>query len=152
MVYQTISDKYDFDDSVLVKTMVAIPEKVLNLLGDKDAVKILVTAGKGGRPHAIVCGTIISPAPDMMAVGEVLMHRASKNLDNNAKSSFLVVKGMESYEINCCFKERQTAGPLYDAMKAQCDAMKLPLAAVRVFQVCCVCDEGAGPNAGKKIA
>jgi len=131
--------------------MVAIPEKVIALINDPASVKTLVTASADGRPHAIVCGTIISPAPDMMAVGQVLMKRAVKNLNANKKASFLITKGMESYEVNVRFKEPVTAGPLYDAMKAQCDAMKLPLAAVLTFEVCCVTDEGAGPNAGKQL-
>ena len=132
--------------------MVAIPEKVLALINDQASTKVLVSASPAGRPHAIVCGTIISPAPDMMAVGQVLMHRSASNLAANKKAAFLISKGMESYEINVQFVEDQTSGPLYDAMKAQCDAMKLPLSAVKVFKVCCVCDESAGPNAGKKLA
>ena len=132
--------------------MAEIPQNVLNLLQDPAAVKLLVSCSAGGRPHAIVAGTIISPAPDKMAVGEVLMKKSVKNLKANKKCSFVVVKGTEAYEINCRFVEDQTSGPLFDGMKAKCDAMNLPLSAVKVFTVCCVCDQGASPNAGKKIA
>ena len=132
--------------------MAVIPEKVLNLLQDPEAVKVLVTCSAGGRPQAIVDGTIISPTPESLAVGEILMKKSAKNLKANKKCSFVVVKGTESYEINCRYVEDQKSGPLFDAMKAKCDAMKLPLSAVKVFTVCCVCDESAGPNAGKKIA
>lgn len=132
--------------------MVAIPEKVMNLINDRESCKVLVTANADGRPHAIVCGTIMSPAPDQMAVGQVLMKRACANLDANPKAAFLITKGMESYEIGVRFTENVTSGPLFDAMKAQCDAMHLPLFAVKIFSVCCVSDEGAGPNAGTKIA
>lgn len=132
--------------------MVAIPEKVLNLINDRESCKVLVTANAEGRPHAIVCGTIISPAPDQMAVGQVLMKRASSNLDANPKAAFLISKGGESYEIGVRFAGDVTSGPLFDGMKAQCDAMHLPLFAVKTFFVCCVTDESAGPNAGKKIA
>lgn len=132
--------------------MALIPENVRKLIADPAAVKVLVTSSAEGRPHAIVAGTILSPTPDTMAVGVVLMHRAAKNLAANPKAAFLITKGMESYEINVRFEGDLTSGPLYDGVKAECDKLKLPLSAVKTFKVCCVCNESAGPDAGKKIA
>ena len=69
-----------------VKTMVQIPEKVLAKMAEQTTVKTLVTASACGAPHAIVCGSIIAPAADKVVVGEVLMKRASANLQANPKA------------------------------------------------------------------
>lgn len=122
------------------------------MISDPTSAKFLLSASTDGRPHGIYAATIVSPAPDTMAVGAVLMHRTSDYLSKNPKASFLIAKGMESYEINVRYEGDVTSGPLYDAMKAECDKMKLPLSCVKTFKVLCVCDESAGPNAGKKIA
>ena len=65
--------------------MVQIPEKVLAKMAEQTTVKTLVTASACGAPHAIVCGSIIAPAADKVVVGEVLMKRASANLQANPK-------------------------------------------------------------------
>lgn len=59
---------------------------------------------------------------------------------------------MESYEINVVYDTTVTSGPVFDALKAECDKLKLPLSGVKMFKVTCVCNESAGPDAGKKIA
>ncbi|AGI48056.1 Pyridoxamine 5'-phosphate oxidase [Thermoplasmatales archaeon BRNA1] len=132
--------------------MAAIPQKVLDLLNDPATVKVLVTASKGGRPHAIVAGTIAAPSPETMVIGEVLMKRASANLQANPKAAFLISKGTESYEINVRAKVRLTSGPELDGMNKVLAGMNLHAGAMWVFDVCCVCDEGAHPGAGTKIA
>ncbi len=132
--------------------MVQIPQNVIDLINDPASTKILVTASKDGRPHAIVCGSIGCPAPDTMVVGQVLMKRAAAYLDANKKAAFLICKGPVSYEINVQYMKTETSGPAFDGMKEALAKHNLPLFAVKFFKVCCVCDEGAGPNAGKKIA
>ena len=132
--------------------MVAIPEKTLNLLKAEGAVKALITADKTGLPHAIVCGSIIAPDANTMAVGEVLMKTSKANMEANSKVAIMVNKGFEAYSINAKVKARITEGPLFDGMKAELAKLKLPCFAVWVFDVCCVYDQSAGPDAGKKIA
>lgn len=131
--------------------MVAIPKKVLDLLADKGTTKVLVTSNKEGRPHAIVAGSILSPAPDTMIVGEVLMKVSANNLKENKKAAFLIVKGLESYEINVRAKARVDSGADLDNMNKALAGMHLHANAIWVFEVCCVSDESAGPTSGKKL-
>jgi len=131
--------------------MVAIPQKVLDLLKDPATVKVLVTSDTDKRPHAIVAGTIAAPTPETMCIGEILMKRASENLKANAKAAFLVVKGMESYEIGVRAKARLESGSELDGMNKILEGMQMHANAMWVFDVCCVYDEGAHPGAGTKM-
>ncbi len=132
--------------------MVCIPEKVIEKINDRTSVKVLVTSDAAGKPHAIVCGSIACPQPDKMMVGEVLMKRSSKNLEANPKAAFLISAGNEAYEIGVSNPVRLTEGPVVDGMNQALAAVNLKASAVWMFDVCEVYDEGAGPNAGTKIA
>lgn len=132
--------------------MVAIPEKVMDLLADKASVKSLITICAGNRPHAIVAGTIMPLGSETMVIGEVLMKRSSNNLKQNPKAAFLVTKGTESYEIQVTAKDRMTSGAIVDKMNAVLEPMHMHAGAVWTFDVVSVYDESAGPNAGQKLA
>ena len=127
--------------------MVQIPEKVLAKMAEQTTVKTLVTASACGAPHAIVCGSIIAPTADKVVVGEVLMKRASANLQANPKAAILITAGMESYEI-----VRIAEGPMLDQMNAELAKIHLQARALWAFDVAEVYDEGASPAAGTKIA
>ena len=135
-----------------VKTMVQIPEKVLAKMAEQTTVKTLVTASADGMPHAIVCGSIIAPAADKVVVGEVLIQRASANLQANPKAAILVAAGMESYEIVLANPVRITEGPMLDQMNENLAKIHLQARALWAFDVAEVYDEGATPAAGSKIA
>lgn len=114
--------------------------------------KVLVTADKDGQPHAIVCGTIGSPSPDKMVVGEVLMKKSSANMAENPKATFLIAAGGEAWDIDVANPVRIAEGEQIEAMNKQLEAANLRARALWVFDVVAVYDEGAGPNAGTKIA
>lgn len=132
--------------------MVDIPAEILEKIGAQGTVKTLVTAGADGQPHAIVCGSIVAPAPNKIVVGEVLMKRASANLKANPKAAFLFTAGMESYEVIVGNPVRVAEGPMLDQMNEKLAAMHLKAAALWCFDVEAVYNEGANPNAGTKIA
>ncbi len=132
--------------------MVAIPENVLEVMKDPACVKSLTTICAGNRPHSIVAGTIMAPAPDMMVIGEVLMKRTAANLKANPKAAFLVTRGKDSFEIQVVVKDRIASGAIVDQMNAMLSKAGLHAGAVWTFDVVSVWDESAGPNAGKKIA
>ena len=127
--------------------MVQIPEKVLAKMAEQTTVKTLVTASACGAPHAIVCGSIIAPV-----VGEVLMKRASANLQANPKAAILIAAGMESYVIVLANPVRISEGPMLDQMNAELAKIHLQARALWAFDVAEVYDEGASPAAGTKIA
>jgi len=132
--------------------MVNIPNNVLELLAAPATTKILVTATKDAKPHAIVAGSIGAPAADTMIVGEILMKVTAKNLQENPKAAFLISSGLSSYIIECTAKARLDKGPELEAMNKQLAAMNLKAAAVWVFKVDGVFEQGASPKAGTKLA
>jgi len=132
--------------------MTNIPNDVLELIKAQTTTKVLVTAGKDAKPHAIVAGSIGSPTADTMIVGEVLMKISSKNLSENPKAAFLISAGKDAYEIDCTAKARLDKGPELDAMNNALAAVGLKAAAVWVFKVDAVFNQGASPKAGTKIA
>ncbi len=132
--------------------MVDIPSNVLEKMAAQTTVKVLVTADKAGQPHAIVCGSIVSPQPDKMMVGEILMHKSAANLAENPKAAFMISAGMESWEIDVTNAIRLADGPVLDAMNQNLAAINLHANAVWMFDVAAVYDQGATPNAGNKIA
>jgi len=132
--------------------MVNIPNEVLELLKAPTTTKVLVTASKSAKPHAIVAGSIGAPAADTMIVGEVLMKTSSKNLSENSKASFLIASGKDAYEIECTATARLENGPEIEAMNKALAAMHLQAAAVWIFKVDAVFYQGASPKAGTKLA
>ena len=132
--------------------MAEIPANVMAKMAEQTTTKVLVTASAEGRPHAIVCGSIIAPSPDKVVVGEVLMKRASANLQANPKAALLVSAGMESYEIALKNPVRIAEGPMLDQMNENLAKVHLQARALWVFDVCAVFNESASPEAGTKIA
>jgi len=132
--------------------MVNIPNNVLELIRTRTTAKVLVTASKDAKPHAIVAGSIGAPTADTMIVGEVLMKKSSKNLSENSKAAFLIFAGKDAFEIECTVKARLDKGPEVDAMNKELAAIGLKAAAVWVLKVDAVFDQGASPNAGTKLA
>lgn len=129
-----------------------IPKNVLDLISRPDSVKVLATACKCAIPHAIVCGSIISPEPSKVAVGEILMKVSSKNMRENDRVSILVTRGPEAYLIKTRVNGRVAEGPMLDEFNKNLEKMNLKAHAVWVFDVLEVFDESAGPNAGRKLA
>lgn len=132
--------------------MANIPNNILELLKAQETVKVLVTSNKDGKPHAIVAGSIAAQTADTMIVGEILMKRSSKNLKENSKAAFLIASGTKAYEIECVAKARLESGPELDAMNKALEAIGMQAAAVWIFSVNAVYDQGASPNAGTKLA
>lgn len=132
--------------------MVDIPENVMAIMNDKGTTKVLVTANKAGQPHAIVCGTIMSPAPGKMVVGEVLMKRSAQYMAENSKAAFMISNGPKAYEIQVDNPVRVDGGDDLAKMNEMLAGANLHAKALWIFDVVAVYDEGAGPNAGTKIA
>lgn len=129
-----------------------IPEKVMTLLNDNEATKVLTSVSIEGIPHTIVVGSTMAPQDDLLCAAEIMMQRTAQNLEAYPNVSVLVVKGMESYQVKAKVKGRQTEGPLFDKVKAELEKMGLPCSGVWLFEPQEVYNQGAGPDAGKKIA
>lgn len=138
--------------SCWVQKMVDIPAEVMDIMNAQGTVKALVTANKAGQPHAIVCGTIACPAPGKMVVGEVLMKRSAEYMAENGKAAFMIAAGPKAYEIQVENPVRYDNGDALAQMNEMLAGVNLHAKALWMFDVVAVYDEGAGPNAGKKIA
>ncbi|MDR2845901.1 MAG: pyridoxamine 5'-phosphate oxidase family protein [Candidatus Methanoplasma sp.] len=132
--------------------MVNIPSNVLELIKEQTTTKILVTASKDGKPHAIVAGTIGAPTPSKLSIGEVLFKVSGKNIKENPKASFLFTSKLEAYEVEVVFSERIDKGAELDATNKALEAIHLHANALWTFDVKAVYDQGASPKAGTKIA
>lgn len=132
--------------------MVTIPANVIDMINRPDSTKILVTSSATGQPHAIVCGSFFTPDNSTIAVGEVLMKSSRKNMEVNKKVAILVTSGKDAFEVEATVGSRISEGPILDGLNGKLEKMHLHANAVWIFNATGVCDESAGPGAGKKIA
>lgn len=129
-----------------------ITEKVLNLLNDQGASKVLTTVSSDGIPHSIVVGSIMAPNAETICAAEVLMKKTAKNLEINKNIAVLTVKGTESYLVNATVEERKTEGELFDKVFEQMKKAGLPMQALWIFKPTAIYDQSAGLTAGTQIA
>ena len=87
-----------------------------------------------------------------MVVGEVLMKRSAEYMAENGKAAFMITAGPKAYEIQVENPVRYDSGEALAAMNEGLAAVNLHAKALWMFDVVAVYDEGAGPNAGTKIA
>ena len=132
--------------------MVAIPDEIIKIAGEKTAAKLLVTVSPEGQPHAIVCGSIFVTANGKAGVGEILMKRSSAYLKAGCKAALEITSGPRAFELILKDAARADSGPVYEDMKTKMAAVNLPCFAVWTFDVAEIWDESAGPTAGTKIA
>jgi hypothetical protein len=136
--------------------MVNLPEEVMKAFNDPKSMKVIATKAANGNVHAIRVGSLMAPAPNMMAVGAILMKETSKNLDEMKKKnelvSLLVSMDMKSYQVRAKVKDFQTAGPLFDKMNEELKKMGLAARGVYTFEPVEVFNQSASYEAGKKMA
>ena len=135
--------------------MVKIPDEVVEAINNQKNPKILATVGPDGAPHAIQAGSIGAPSNELMIAGAILMKRTGKNLEAMKKAgttaSFLVLAGLESYEIRCTVGDFVTSGPIFDAMSERIKQMGMTLNGVWTFTPIEVWNQGASMEAGTKM-
>jgi len=135
--------------------MVNLPDKVIKIVNDPSASKILATKMPDGESHVINAGSIFSPDPKTIAFASIFMKRTWPNLEAMKKKkervTVLVTKEYESYEIKCNVKESLTSGQLFDAMNEKLKAMGLNARGVWVLEVAEVWNQSASGEAGTKI-
>ncbi len=132
--------------------MAVIPENVMALLNDPEAVKVLATVSAEGMPHAIVVGSCMAPSPDLIVAGEVMMKTTSANLNATKKAAINVVKGTEAYLITAEDPGYLTEGEIVDKMNEQLAKLNLKAQGVWAFKPSGVWNESASPDSGTKLA
>lgn len=135
--------------------MVKIPDNVLDAINNEKNPKILATVDAEGNPHAIQAGSIRAPSDEMLIASAIMMKRTGKNLDamrrDNKIASFLVLDGMNAYEIRCNVIDFVTSGPLFDTVSERIKQMGMTLQGVWTFAPIEVYNESASPEAGAKM-
>jgi len=122
---------------------------------DPKSMKVIATKAANGNVHAIRVGSLMAPAPNMMAVGAILMKETSKNIDEMKKKnelvSLLVSVDMKSYQVRAKVMDFQTAGPLFDKMNEELKKIGLAARGVYVFEPVEVYNQSASYEAGKRM-
>lgn len=136
--------------------MVALPKDVMDAINNPKAVKVLATVRADGSPHVIQVGSIMAPAPEMIAFGAILMKETGKNLEamkkKNACVSVLVTVDMKSYQVRAKVKEALTQGPLVDKMNEHLKSLGLKANTVWTVEPTDVWNQSPSYDAGKKMA
>jgi hypothetical protein len=136
--------------------MVEMPKEVMELMNSPQSVKVISTISADGKLHSIRVGSLIAVAPNMAAVGAIMMKTSSKNMESMKKKgqeiALLVNADMKAYLIMAKVKEAQKSGPLFDKMNENMKAMNLHAEAVWVFEPTGVWNESASRESGTKIA
>ena len=136
--------------------MVALPPEVMEAVNNPKAVKVLATIKADGSPHIIQVGSIISPSPNLIAFGAIIMKESGKNLEAMKKqgttASVLVTVEMKSYQVHGKVKEYLTSGPLYDKMNEFLKAIGMKAQGVWTIEPTSVWNQSPNYDAGKKMA
>lgn len=126
------------------------------MANDIKAVKVLTTVSADGVLHSIRVGSLIAPAPNMLAVGAILMKTTAKNLEDmkkkNQLAAILIGSEMNAYLVLAKIKDSHKAGPLFEKMNENLKAIGLQAGAVWTFEPTGVWNQSATYEAGKKIA
>jgi len=135
--------------------MVELPEVVAKAINDPKAFKVVTTISPEGDLHAIQVGACVSPEPEIIAVGAILMQHTSKNMESMQKKGQAVAiaigKEMESYQVMAKVQVYQTEGPLYDAMSENIKKIGLQLRGVWILEPIEVWNQSATYEAGKRM-
>ncbi|QLH75758.1 MAG: pyridoxamine 5'-phosphate oxidase family protein [Methanomassiliicoccales archaeon] len=133
-----------------------MPKEVVEMFNNPQAVKVLTTISADGTLHSVRVGSLIAPAPNLIAVGAILMKTSSKNMEHmkqkNQQVALLVGAEMKSYLVQAKIKEVHKSGPLFDKMNENLKAIGLQASAVWTFEPTGVWNQSANYEAGKKIA
>jgi hypothetical protein len=136
--------------------MVKLPTEVMQALNAPKAGKVLVTIRPDGSPHVIQVGSIMSPDPETIAFGAILMKETGKNLEAMKKkkidASILVTVEMKSYQVRAKVKEALTSGPLFERMNTHLKSIGMKANVVWTVEPVEVWDQSPSYDAGKKIA
>jgi len=135
--------------------MVKLPTEVMQAVNNPKAGKVLVTIRSDGSPHVIQVGSIMSPDPEVVAFGAILMKETGKNLEAMKKKktdvAILVTVEMKSYQIKAKIKDALTSGPLFDKMNEVLKAMGMKANVVWTVEPVEVWNQSATYDAGKKM-
>lgn len=135
-----------------------LPDDVMGLLNDRDAVKTLATIADDGTTSLVAVKAVRAPEPNVIVLaqtaakqldGELLRH-----MDTGSLVSILCVSArgelQVAYQIICSVREFQTAGPLYEKFLDELRARTVDLKGVWVLEPVDVVDRSASLGTGTR--
>ncbi|MCE5296178.1 MAG: hypothetical protein LLG16_03625 [Euryarchaeota archaeon] len=126
------------------------------MLNSPQAVKVVTTVSAEGALRSIRVGSLIAPAPNLVAVGAILMKTSAKNMESmKAKKqevALLISSEMKSYLIMAKVKDVHRSGPLFDERNKNLKAVGMQAGEVWTFGPTGVWNESANYESGKKTA
>jgi predicted CopG family antitoxin len=135
--------------------MVLLTEEIIKIINDPKSIKFLGTKTPEGRIHMICVGSMMTPKPDMIVFGTILMKRTYNNLENMKKKgesvSILIAKERNSYEIIAEIKDYQTSDEMLDKINAELKRIGLSAKGIWILEPKEVWNQSASPDARKRI-
>ncbi len=127
-----------------------MPQEVMNLLNDREAVKVLATIGADGTPNVAPKGSSIAVDAETVAFADIMGGKTRANLDANKKAAVAVIKERTGYQVKGTLKGFQTSGPIFDKFVQMFKPMGMTPKAVGMIAVYEVYSVSPG-NAGEKL-
>jgi len=127
-----------------------MPQEVMNLLNDREAVKVLATIGADGTPNVAPKGSLIAVDAETVAFADIMGGKTRANLDANKKAAVAVIKERTGYQVKGTLKGFQTSGPVFDNFVQMFKPMRMTPKAVGMIAVDEVYSVSPG-NAGEKL-
>lgn len=124
---------------------------IMDMLKRPETTKILSTVTPDGKPHSIVCGSLLVSNPSTVIVGQVYMYKTVENLEVNKNVEFLVCHGAQAYSIQAVLKDVYETGPEMERMEVLLSKMNMKPVAVWEFSVVSAHDEGITEKSGSRI-
>ena len=135
-----------------------LPDDVMGLLNDHDAVKTLATVADNGTTSLVAVKAVRAPEPNVivlaLAAAKQLDSELLRHMDTGSLVSILCVSARGelqiAYQIICSVREFQTAGPLYEKFLDELRARYVDLDGVWVLEPVDVVDRSASLGAGTR--
>lgn len=116
--------------------MAKIPKEVMDLLGDTESFKILVTVDSAGMPNAAPKGSIIALDDETISFADIMGEKTNANLKANKKVAIVVSKTRPTvYQIKGIFQGYKTSGPLFDTFTKMLESRKMKPKAAGTIKV-----------------
>ncbi|MGA3359313.1 MAG: hypothetical protein ABSC87_03780 [Halobacteriota archaeon] len=135
-----------------------LPDDVMALLNDRDAVKTLATIAENGSTSLVAVKAVRAPEPSIIVFAQTVAKQLDsellRHMDTGSLVSILCVSERGelqiAYQIICSVKEFQTTGPLYEKFLDELRARTVDLDGAWVLEPVDVIDRSASFGPGSR--
>ena len=99
--------------------MGTMPQQVMDIFNDPDAVKFLATVDAEGKPNCALIASLLALNEDTLVFGDLMINKTKKNLTDTRQVAATVYKApWSSYQVKGTFEGFHRSGPLFDMAQA----------------------------------